>query len=281
MVAVATKTAENPAQALAERAGVAAAVTARMAPTLQLPIKLLFPAGVHHGVQTFHMLGLGDMAIPGLFLAFALAFDAYLEHEHARKDGRLGGGAHAGGGVLGGSGGSGGDGWGKGDVEAGHHRGQRSGEGRSGGGGDAHEDPLGAPFFAASPFTSSSSPPSPPPPPPSLSPPFDVGGDGETPQDAVGPWPPPAPPAPVSKAYFYAARSGYVAGIVLSIAASRLTGVAQPALLYLVPCVLGPLLWRAAGRRHLGLLWGGFHDPTYDQDPTGEGGEPAEDARTV
>jgi hypothetical protein len=44
---------------------------------LQLPLKLLFPNWTPRGLM-FSMLGLGDMAIPGLFVSFALSYDDFL-----------------------------------------------------------------------------------------------------------------------------------------------------------------------------------------------------------
>ena len=58
-------------------------------------------------------------------------------------------------------------------------------------------------------------------------------------------------------AYFHRARWGYVAGILLVVFFSQVMGVAQPALLYLVPCVLGPIVTRGYRLGHLKLLWSG------------------------
>jgi len=202
--------------------------------TLHLPIKLLFPAGIRGGVQTYHMLGLGDMAIPGIFLALALAFDKHLVNERARKDG----GEET-------SSSSSDD---KGHVDLA----LASSSGALHGG------------AASSSIASSST------------------GEASTACDylaaeaaAHGPL-----PAPAQRQYFYAARCGYMCGIALSIGASRLTGAAQPALLYLVPCVLLPIIARAKARNHLGLLWAGFPD---DDDNGGfddaDGDDDAPDAK--
>lgn len=58
--------------------------------------------------------------------------------------------------------------------------------------------------------------------------------------------------------YFGVSLLGYVVGLVMSIACSSLFQAAQPALLYLVPCVLGPIVTKAARAGHLKLLWGGW-----------------------
>mmetsp|Transcript_71327 Transcript_71327/g.161318 ORF Transcript_71327/g.161318 Transcript_71327/m.161318 type:complete len:411 (+) Transcript_71327:109-1341(+) len=210
MVAVATRKADNPAQQLAQAAGVAGADA--IAHTLQLPIKLMFPAGVSaSGAPVYHMLGLGDMVVPGLFLAFALAFDVHLDDEHRRKDG------HASGHISGQSPDS------KGDEEA--------GEVTRGGG--------TVPILPAVGLVGGG-----------------VGGRNET-RAAATP-------------YFSGARKGYVAGLIVSMAASQIFGAAQPALLYLVPCVVAPLVFRARKRNHLGLLWRGFQTPEDDEEDSGE-----------
>jgi hypothetical protein len=58
--------------------------------------------------------------------------------------------------------------------------------------------------------------------------------------------------------YFGVSLLGYVVGLVMSIACSNIFHAAQPALLYLVPCVLGPIVTKAARAGHLKLLWGGW-----------------------
>ena len=190
--------------------------------TLHLPIKLLFPAGIRGGVQTYHMLGLGDMAIPGIFLALALAFDKHLVNERARKDG----------GNEDSSSSSSSDRAGHGDLSLANTTGAVHGGAAtigtvSSATGEASSacDYLGAESVAHGPL-----------------------------------------PSPAHRQYFYATRRGYMCGIALSIGASRLTGAAQPALLYLVLCVLVPIVARAKARNHLGLLWAGFPDDDDDND---------------
>ena len=58
--------------------------------------------------------------------------------------------------------------------------------------------------------------------------------------------------------YFRVARVGYICGIMISAVASRVFEAAQPALLYLVPMVLLPLLARARHCGQMGLVWEGF-----------------------
>lgn len=50
-------------------------VMVTVAKKLDIPIKLLFPFLNDEGVQKFSMLGLGDIVIPGLFVALCLKFD--------------------------------------------------------------------------------------------------------------------------------------------------------------------------------------------------------------
>mmetsp|Transcript_3802 Transcript_3802/g.5760 ORF Transcript_3802/g.5760 Transcript_3802/m.5760 type:complete len:370 (+) Transcript_3802:144-1253(+) len=85
MVTVATEAAKNPVASMAEAFNLHA--PPGMATELQLPVKLIFPhdllgslswetpAGVRGG---FMMLGLGDIAIPGMFLAYAYRFDFHV-----------------------------------------------------------------------------------------------------------------------------------------------------------------------------------------------------------
>lgn len=69
--------------------------------------------------------------------------------------------------------------------------------------------------------------------------------------------------------YFHVALVGYVSGMVMSLACASSFRTAQPALLYLVPCVLGPIATkalRAPGGRHLSMLWHGFDDQHDDHE---------------
>jgi minor histocompatibility antigen H13 len=50
-------------------------VMVTVAKKLDIPIKLLFPYLDADGVEKFSMLGLGDIVIPGLFVALCLKFD--------------------------------------------------------------------------------------------------------------------------------------------------------------------------------------------------------------
>ncbi|KAL9128146.1 MAG: hypothetical protein Q9217_003120 [Psora testacea] len=57
------------------------------------------------------------------------------------------------------------------------------------------------------------------------------------------------------KPYFYATMAGYIIGLLCTLLTMQIFGRAQPALLYLVPGVLGALWGTAALRREVGILW--------------------------
>ncbi|GAB4816173.1 hypothetical protein N2152v2_003219 [Parachlorella kessleri] len=180
MVAAATKQADNPVRMAAEAMHLP--VPAVVARQLDLPMKLLFPRSLRHpSPQDSLMLGLGDMALPGLLLALLLCSD----YRRAAK---------------------------------------RELPGTSG----AAEGGLGL----------------------LLSPRFWRGG------------------------YAGLCWLGYCAGLVLALGTGVVFQAAQPALLYLVPCTLAPVLSRAAARGELGELWGGQRM----QVPPGKQEEPEERA---
>lgn len=74
MLQVAHRAASNPARAMA--AVVVGKETHGVPSQVQLPIKLLVPIRCSDGL--FQLLGLGDIAIPGLVVALAARFDAFL-----------------------------------------------------------------------------------------------------------------------------------------------------------------------------------------------------------
>lgn len=202
MVEVATKAAVNPAAIVGRSLGLPSAINA--APSLQLPLKLLFPyfpMGVK-GPVAFSMLGLGDMAIPGLLVALALAFDDYLQGGRAqalKRDEDLEAGAQD-----------------TAAPAAGAHR------------------PLGLSLVQDEIHG------------------LLLGADDGKPTQRLS--------------YMATAMVGYVAGLLTSLVFSRAFRAAQPALLYLVPCTLGPVAMKAwrAGEGHLWLLWNGFEEEKQD-----------------
>jgi len=62
---------------------------------------------------------------------------------------------------------------------------------------------------------------------------------------------------PVQKGYFVYLAPGYALGLLMANLAVVLMRQGQPALLYLVPCTLGVMLWLARGRKELDDLWRG------------------------
>ena len=267
MVEVATKKADNPAQAVGEYMNVPGLKDA--VATLQLPIKLMFPAGVRNGSPVFHMLGLGDMAIPGIFVAFALTFDKYNEEQQEaavedesievllQQGSFVGSSKDVERGVSSVSGATGSDTL---SNRSGNGSVQKSSLAFSSASSAATTSSLSASTSAAaSPLSSSSS---------SL-----LGSAADVSPTASLSSSTSLQTVPKHKPYFRTARLGYVVGIVMSIAASQWFGAAQPALLYLVPAVLTPLLLRARRHGHFALLWKGFQlegDDEGDEDDEGD-----------
>lgn len=61
----------------------------KVATNLDVPIKILWPkSAVFDTARGFTMLGLGDIVIPGTFIALALRYDHF---RHTRAGGRVGG----------------------------------------------------------------------------------------------------------------------------------------------------------------------------------------------
>jgi len=50
-------------------------VMVTVAKSLDAPIKLLFPYALHEEEMKFSMLGLGDIVIPGIFVALCARYD--------------------------------------------------------------------------------------------------------------------------------------------------------------------------------------------------------------
>jgi minor histocompatibility antigen H13 len=58
-----------------------------------------------------------------------------------------------------------------------------------------------------------------------------------------------------AKPYFYASLAGYIVGLITTIIAMHVSGHGQPALLYLVPGVLGSLILTALWRNETKAMW--------------------------
>lgn len=69
------------------------------------------------------------------------------------------------------------------------------------------------------------------------------------------------------KTYFKASLIGYVIGMLTTLGVMHIWGHAQPALLYLVPGVLGSLWLTALVRGEIGLMWN-FTEEAEDDSPT-------------
>ena len=67
------------------------------------------------------------------------------------------------------------------------------------------------------------------------------------------------------KPYFYATIAGYVLGMLCTLLIMQVYGHAQPALLYLVPGVLGGLWGTALAKGEVGILWQ-FYDEANHED---------------
>ncbi|KAI4137194.1 MAG: hypothetical protein L6R39_007424 [Caloplaca ligustica] len=79
------------------------------------------------------------------------------------------------------------------------------------------------------------------------------------------------------KPYFHASLQGYIFGMFFTLGAMQVTGVAQPALFYLVPCVLINFWGMAAWRRELRLVW--RFDESEEQEVEEEGKEKQKDKK--
>jgi uncharacterized membrane protein YeaQ/YmgE (transglycosylase-associated protein family) len=67
------------------------------------------------------------------------------------------------------------------------------------------------------------------------------------------------------KQYFYAAMVGYVAGLIATLIVMYKFAAAQPALLYIVPGVVGAVFAQAVARGEVSQLWQ-FEDEESDAD---------------
>ncbi|CAD6445636.1 cd5341ff-1c31-4519-b1c5-948eca9f6bf0 [Sclerotinia trifoliorum] len=76
-----------------------------------------------------------------------------------------------------------------------------------------------------------------------------------------------------SKPYFKAALVGYITGMITTLIVMRIFNHAQPALLYLVPGVVGSLWGTAVVRGELGLMWRYTEDGSLDEEGKKEEGK--------
>ena len=78
MIKVATKEADNPMNVIARKLNIETQFS-KDSPKLSLPGKLVVPSYQRAG--NFSILGLGDIVVPGLLLCFVLRFDAYKKNQ--------------------------------------------------------------------------------------------------------------------------------------------------------------------------------------------------------
>jgi len=64
-----------------------------------------------------------------------------------------------------------------------------------------------------------------------------------------------------NRTYFFSAMIAYIVGLSAAFAANEVTGLGQPALLYLVPCTIGAIALTALSRREFSRVWR-FRDTT-------------------
>lgn len=81
MLEVATRDTINPIQSTGEYFHIPYLENFQM--TLSLPLKLIIPV---EGEKSFLMLGLGDIALPGMLIAYALRCDKEFEAEYLKED---------------------------------------------------------------------------------------------------------------------------------------------------------------------------------------------------
>jgi minor histocompatibility antigen H13 len=72
------------------------------------------------------------------------------------------------------------------------------------------------------------------------------------------------------KRYFYSAMGGYAGGLLITIVVMNVFKAAQPALLYIVPCVCAAVFTQALLRNEVKKLWS-FSDEEASKDVPAEG----------
>lgn len=88
------------------------------------------------------------------------------------------------------------------------------------------------------------------------------------------------PPFTFPKTYFNASLVGYVVGMLATLGVMHIWGHAQPALLYLVPGVLGSLWLTALVRGEMSLMWD-FSEAVEDEDEVSEENKAKTDKKAV
>lgn len=236
-----------------------------VAKSLDVPIKLLFPRppapDADRAVQQLAMLGLGDIVLPGIMIGLALRFDLYLfylrKQKNVVKPTDVGDGPRV---IF--------------DSAAGCFRVQNGGDTTSvkdseQGGlamGSQHGKDSERPVKAEQQKTEI------------VKAPYQsvAGGWGErfwtsswTGRSRISH----SEPSTFSKTYFHASLAGYVAGMLATLGVMQVTSHPQPALLYLVPGVLGSLWATALVRGEVKQMWE-FSERSEDEvEKKGSGGD--------
>jgi len=246
MVEVAQKAASNPVRAVGRNLNLPFLKAAVR--NLQLPFKLMFPNLVSPG---FSILGLGDIALPGVFLAFILRFDHFLADldQQNRLPGSRGSSSTRSGQVT------------PPALTVGGHN--------AGAGSSTPPDSLLEPLVPPQGVVDLKA--------------FDMEDNESSVVTALdkemGRFIPENCNVPenqdtlrllkISEAgYFNGCLRGYVIGLIVTVAICFIFKAAQPALLYLVPGVLIPAFMRGRKLGHTELLWNGFEAEADGEEGT-------------
>lgn len=215
-----------------------------VATQLDIPAKLLFPrpSDMDSAKQQLSMLGLGDVVLPGMMIGFALRLDLYMHYLRKQTKSRLYNGSPK-------------------DVSKEELTGPSKSDtaqpsSRKTSISTSSDSDLST--TSADDFITSSS----------AEPPTEHSSDSQITKPqyhrATGNWgnrfwtsssDTAIQGVRFDKPYFHASLSGYVVGMITTLGIMQVTGHAQPALFYLVPCVLGAFWGRALLRREVKEVW--------------------------
>lgn len=237
-----------------------------VAKSLDIPVKLLFPRPPGEGEDpekvALSMLGLGDVVLPGMMVGLALRFDSWCWYRGLQRgvtrplDPKLEGLKKE-----------------PGAEDAG----EKTNEDETGDSGIIKQpyastaEAWGDRLWTSRPLALLLSPSS-----PYLI--VDPHGSAITSAATQSNAVPYAPRASFPKPYFYAALVGYTLGMVITLAAMQISEHPQPALLYLVPGVVGCLWGTGWWRGEVAVMWS-FSDGTEDDGTGSEKKKPGYDER--
>ncbi|KAL9597766.1 MAG: hypothetical protein Q9179_004158 [Wetmoreana sp. 5 TL-2023] len=215
-----------------------------VATQLDIPAKLLFPRPPDPDAKdpvkkNLSMLGLGDVVLPGMMIGFALRLDLYLFYLKKQKHSVV---------------------IGEMDPSA------AAGEDKPVTEREIKDNPES---FASDPETSGSV---------IIKPPFHSATSHWGTRFWTSSFDPSVRGALFPKPYFTASMLGYVIGMMLTLGIMQFTGHAQPALFYLVPCVLLGFWGTAFVKREVGVVWK-FDESEEKADDGKEKEEPKDDGK--